>query len=95
MATSPPTNSDTRVTDQICDFIVVRISYNEKLILPIEAGNRFLEIYSQAKTLKEEYQKPPKILPCPPEITIEYVTRQRIADWVMNAALGIDDKDDD
>jgi hypothetical protein len=89
--TNPQINESNKVLDQLARYILIEISYDMKLLLPIEEGNEFLRLYSQARTWKEKYQEPISIEPMPPEIKIRYITQREIAKIGFDAALGIKD----
>ena len=90
--TSPPNDTGNAITDQIADFMLIEFTYKWKLLLPIEMGRQFVEIYSHAQSWEEEYSsgKKVKISPTPPEITISYITREQLAKAEFDAALGLD-----
>ena len=80
MASGLPKSDTGRPSDQRAEFMLIKVSYDCKLLLPIKEGNDFLAAYSLARTWKESYKEDTEILPSPPEVTIRYVTQREIAE---------------
>ena len=88
--TSPPKSDTGLPSDQRAEFMVIKISYDCKLLLPIEEGNVFLAAYSRSRQWKDGYKEPTSILPSPPEITVRYVTNAELAKVKFDDMLGLD-----
>lgn len=88
MATSPPRSDTGRPSDLKAEFMLIKLGYSCQLLFPIEAGNRFLEAYSQAREWKSGYNEPTSIAPSPPEVSVRYVTRHEIAKIHFDKTIG-------
>lgn len=88
MATSPPKSNTGKPSDLRAEYMLIRFTYSCQLILPIDQGNEFLKTYSSAREYKKEYNQPAEILPCPPEVTIQYLTKAEMAKINFDLSLG-------
>ena len=88
MATSPPNSNTGKPSDQRAEFMLIKISYDCQLLLPIKEGNEFLAAYSQARAWKSGYKEPTTIEPSPPEVTVRYVTKAEIAKVRFDQTIG-------
>jgi hypothetical protein len=85
-----PSSDTGRPSEQRAEFMLIKLGYDCKLLLPIEEGNQFLEAYSRARTWKEGYKEPTIIQPSPPEITVRYITDAELAKVKFDNMLGMD-----
>lgn len=75
------------------EFMLIKLSYDCKLLLPIDEGNQLLAAYSKARQWEEPYQKPITIKPSPPEISVRYITAAELAKIKFDDMLGVTDDD--
>ena len=68
--------------------MLIKISYDCKLLFPIEEGNQFLSAYSRARQWKEGYKEDTEIMPSAPEVTVRYVTQREIAEIQFARTVG-------
>ena len=86
-----PSSDTGRPSNLVAEFMVIELGYSCKLLLPIEEGNNFLSAYSRAREWQEEYSCTPKILPSPPAIKVQYMTRAQLAKIRFDDMLEPDD----
>lgn len=78
------------------EFMWIQISYDRKLIFPIEQGLKYIESMRGCLLLKTPYEKPQAIHRYDEEIKLNYMTKEEIQEIVAaQEILGTGDNDDD
>ena len=73
--------------------IIVNVDYDTKLIIPIEKGLEFINIWATSRELKEPYNEPKKIQPVEKDFNIRFVSEQYIKELIVKAMIEPDNGD--
>lgn len=75
--------SDTREDKQVdtnqLTYIIIKINYETKLILPIEKGLEFVKTWASAIQLKEPYNKPAEYAAVNAEFNLQFISAKNLA----------------
>ena len=72
------------------NFLMIRINYDMKFVLPYKDGIAFLSAFANAEQLKEPYDKNHRIVPFDPDsFTTQILSRQQYERYKIAALLGI------
>jgi len=63
------------VGDQL-KYIIVKVDYDTKLILPIADGMEFIRIWATGLQFKEPYNKPSTITPVDQDFTMKFLSEK-------------------
>lgn len=72
------------------DFIIVKLDYSRKLILPIEEGVALICAYGKAIQIKSEYNKPDCLAPLEP-LEISFMAQEELNGMILMRAVDPDD----
>lgn len=79
-----------RETKQPNNYMMVRLDYDTKLVLPYDEGMEFMKSISKAEQIKETYGKPVVIQPIARDtLTITFLSRQEYERIKVAALLNI------
>lgn len=82
--------SDTRedkVYDTQLSYIIVKIDYDTKLILPMDKGLEFIKIWASGTQLKEPYNKPPEFSEVTTNFDLRFISLKTLKMMKMTAIL--------
>lgn len=77
------------------DFMWVQVSYDRKLIFPVEQGLKYIGAMRGCLLLKEPYQKEKQIIRLEDEIKLGYMSKEEIQEIILaQVLLGTGDNDE-
>jgi len=82
-----PQKSDSQTGFHQSDLIVIKLSYDRKLILPIADGFEILKLMATGIEIKEEYNKPPRIVSKRDDFTVSFMTQQKLKEIMLEGTL--------
>ena len=68
------------------DYIVIKVDWDSKLIMPIEAGLLFVKAWGQSMTMNTR-NTPPTIQPCSRDFEISFLSEDGYKELLMSSVL--------
>ena len=69
-------------------YIIVKIDYNCKLIMPIEDGLNFIKFWACATEIKEKYNEPSIVRNPDKDFSVRFITEAQFKEIKMAAVIG-------
>ena len=74
-------------TSELCSFILIKFSYNNQYILPIEDAINMIRSLAKSRQYVDDYGKPTKVKNKVDEISIGFISEMDIKTLAVQAAL--------
>lgn len=87
-------NVNNQLAIEQADYIVLKIDYNSKIILPFIEGMEYLRIQSMGILIKEEYNKPMKLLKEEADIQIKFMSATALKEMMLSSRLDPEEAED-
>ena len=86
-------SDENRVDGEQHKYIIVKLNYDSKLILPIADGMEFIKIWASGLQLKEPYNKPATIEPVDADFTLRFLSEKALN--IMKTSMMLDPEQED
>ena len=69
-------------------YIVIKIDYDNKLIMPVEDGMEFMRCWAGATQMKTPYDKPVELTEADKDFEIKFLSEQAFKELHVSAMIG-------